>query len=561
MALEVLKTKQEEWKRFTHLLSVLFKYGFVDFLDRYGLKKWVPKGIKSQANDESIKKLTTEKRIRFALEELGTTYIKLGQTLSNRSDILPQALLDELTHLQDNVSEIKDFNIREHLTSFYDRPIDEVFREIAPEPLAAASIAQVHKAILNDEEQTEVIIKIRRPQIEHLIKLDLTVLKSFAEFAVNNVESLRKYRPVDLIEDFEDAIMREINFRSELSNAERFEAIFRSDDDVYVPKVYRELSCREILVMEKVNGVKVSNIDDMGLTTKERKKLAQKGIKVFFKQIMEKGFYHADPHPGNFFILPNKQLSFIDFGMMGVILPQDKDNLGDLFFAIIQKDPSEILRMIKVIAKHVDIKDEQKVVYQINELLSKYSDADLKEIDFSDLIYEIRKLLNKNEIVMPFYIFQLLRTLMIIEGIGVRLDPSFNIFDEMEGYLQKIVLQKLNPRRLLFRGVKTLRQLDRLTNDLPADLNEIITKLNKGQLQFSFEVKEKREIERSINKVANRLVISILIAALSIGSAMIVGTKMPPLVGDIPLLGIIGFTVSGILSIFVVITIIRRDLF
>lgn len=561
LSIDVIKNKQEEWKRFTRLIGILFKYGFVDLLDQSGMIKWVPRAIRTSTDNESIKKLDHNQRIRKALEELGTTYIKFGQTLSNRSDILPEGLIKELEHLQDNVNPIADFDVTSYMQGFYEKPVDTIFESIENKPLAAASIAQVHKAVLNDDDRTSVVIKVRRPGIEKDIKSDLAVLKTFTELLVNNVDSIRKYRPLDLIEDFEEAILKEINFKNELNNAERFHNVFKDDQDVVVPKIHRSISNKEILVMDFVQGTKVSKIDEMGLSKAERKKIAKKGVKIFFKQIMEKGFYHADPHPGNFFILPSQQISFIDFGMMGVILPQDKDNLGDLFFAIIQKDPAEVLRMIKIMAIHADIPNEQKLQYQINDLLSKYADADLKEVDMSDLTEEIRRVLHQNEIVMPFYVFQLLRTLMIIEGIGAKLDPEFSIFDEMSKYLHKIVLNKMDPKKLLLRGVRTVRQVDRLTKDLPADLHEILTKLKKGQLQFSFEVKEKRAMERSINKVANRLVIAILIAALSIGSAMVVGTNMPPLINGIPLLGIIGFTVSGLLSVFIVITIIRRDLF
>ncbi|MFD2914596.1 ABC1 kinase family protein [Psychroserpens luteus] len=335
--------KKREIIRYNTLFSVLTKYGFEDVMASGKLKILVPNSyLKSHPDTQKLLAFTKYERIRMVLEELGPTYVKLGQIFSNRDDMLPPDLIKELEKLQDHVPVLKHFNVNEVVEKELGITILEHFQSINTEPLAAASLAQVHKAQLLTGKQ--VVLKIQRPDIKDIIEADILVMKQVARSLQKYSKKAKAFQPMRIVDAFEKSIKEELQFLKEVGNMERFAKDFEGNESIYVPKAYRELCTDQLICMEFIDGVKVSEIKTLNSLNIDTTKVAKVGVDLYLKQVLDHGFFHADPHPGNIFVLPEtEKICFIDFGMMGIIMPNDKDALSDLLLYFLQKNVKKII--------------------------------------------------------------------------------------------------------------------------------------------------------------------------------------------------------------------------
>ncbi|NJB72146.1 ubiquinone biosynthesis protein [Saonia flava] len=562
MAIAGIRFHKTEIKRYNKLLSVLMKYGFKDIVANSDLKKYIPKSFLT-SHKELDKNLSFSKyeRVRMVLEELGPTYIKLGQIFSNREDLFPKELTTELEKLQDHAPPLENFSVIQTVEEELNIKASDHFEYIYPEPLAAASLAQVHKAILKNGDL--VILKIQRPNITETIESDILVMKQLAKSLAKYSEQAKSFQPQEIVNSFEKSIKEELRFSRELNNVERFAKNFENNTLVYVPKIYRDLSNDHIICMEYINGIKISNIEEIDAMGIDRNALAKIGVDLYLEQVLEHGFFHADPHPGNLFLLPGLgKICFVDFGMMGSLTSTDSELLEDLLFSFVKKDASKIIVTVEKIALTSNIPNRKKLENDINEFLHESENyVTLKDIKLNVTLNEFKKILSHNQIILPHYFYMLIRALIIIEALGQKLDPEFNILDNIKPYLQSIGLKRISPNRILKKSIKRFQNLNRFIDTIPDDLDSIIQKVKKGELKVVHDINGLDAFRTTLNIASNRVVLAIILAALSIGSALLVIADMPPRIYGVPALGLIGFIISGILGLIVIYSIIRKKIF
>jgi len=553
--------KKREIIRYNTLFSVLTKYGFKDVMASSKLKKLVPNSyLKSHPDTQKLLSFTTYERIRMVLEELGPTYVKLGQIFSNRDDMLPPDLIKELEKLQDHVPNLKNFKVNDVVAKELGITISEHFQSINPEPLAAASLAQVHKAQLLTGEH--VALKIQRPDIKSIIEADILVMKQVAKNLQKYSAKAKALEPLRIVDAFEKSIKEELQFLREVGNMEHFAKDFEGNDAIYVPKAYRKLCTDQLICMEFIDGIKVSEIEKLNALDIDPTQVAKVGVDLYLEQVLEHGFFHADPHPGNIFVIPDtEQVCFIDFGMMGTIMPNDQETLSDLLLYFLQQNVKKIIPLLEKVAVKVEIPDYKKLEYDLYELIEDVSNTALQNIKLSSILDQFKTVLYENKITLPHYLYMLIRALVIIEGVGLKLDPAFNMTENLQPYTSKITKKRFSLKRLFKMNLNRFQDINELVDTLPDDINTILKKIKEGKLVIVHEHKGLKELQEASSKAVNRLVFAIIIAALSIGSSILVIAKMPPLINGIPLLGAIGFVLSGLLGFYIVISIFRNNQF
>lgn len=550
--------QKQNLKRYNSLFVVLTKYGFEDVMASSRARKFIPKNYLLKHPDTANKlSESTFERIRMVLEELGPSYVKLGQIMSNRDDMLPPDLVKELEKLQDHAPPLQNFDVEKVLSQELGIDCSQHFSSIDPKPLAAASLAQVHKAqLLNGD---WVVLKIQRPNIAEVIASDISIMKEVAEAMEKYSTQVKAFQPLKLVESFEKSVNEELSFLREMDNMEHFAKNFKGNEAIYVPLLYRELSNDRIICMEWVDGIKVSQLEKLKESNIDSSAVAKVGVDLYLEQVLEHGFFHADPHPGNLFVLPEIQkICFIDFGMMGTIMPNDKEALIELLLCFLKKDVRKLIPVLKKIALKTDIPDEKKLEYDLYELVEGISNTSIRNIKLGITLKQFKNVLYENKITIPHYLYILIRALVIIEGVGLKLDPEFNITDNLQPYMAKITRKRFGLKRLFQKNLNRFQDYNALLDKLPTDINEIVDKIKDGKLVIVHEHKGLDDFRKSLKTAFNRLVYAVIIAALSIGSALLVMADMPPKISGIPLLGAIGFSLSAIIGLVILISIYRN---
>lgn len=543
-------------KRIGNVLSILSKYGFDDIIARTSAEKFLPKGFVRSKRGEEIFKLGVYKRVRLALEELGPTYVKLGQMFSNREDILPPEMIAELAELQDNVPP-EPLDIYQKIADELLIDPKEYFEYINPEPIASASISQVYVGRLINGEK--VVIKVKRATIDEIIRSDIMIMKDLAKILEKNYDTARKMSLNQLINSFENNMYRELSLTNEFHNIEKFRKNFEKRNQVYVPTTYKELSNNAILTMEFIDGFKVNNkekIIEIGMKPPE---VAQLGIVLFMKMVLEDGFFHADPHPGNVFIMNNQKVCFIDFGSMGQIMKSDMELLEGIIENFLLQDAKKIIRLIKRLAIEYHIEDEKKLERDIYDIFNMLEHTALNEINVNDIVMKVKSIMASNHVLMPEFIYLLMRGISIIEGIGKQLDPELNVMESMRPYANELALKKYGPKQIAQKSLKHVKILASNLQNLPDDLTVLLEKIKDDKLKVNFEVEGLEDVRKTLQNASNRLTYAIIIAALSIGSSILMMAKIPPLFFENSFLGLLGFLISGILGIAIIYSIWKKD--
>lgn len=530
-------------KRMKKLSDVLLKYGFEELFDRTGMERFIPNRLaKNSKRLENIRETSFPERIRLAMQDLGPTYVKLGQMCSNRTDIFPEDIIAEFQKLQDDVEPEKIDIYAKIKTELNIEPL-EYFKEIDEMPMASASMGQVYKGILKDG--TEVVIKVRREGIKEIVASDLSMMRDLAAYFERTNEEIKKMNVSYIINSFGNSITKELSFRNELSNMEKFANNFKNDKRIHVPVPYRELSNDNILCMEFIKGFKITDkekIEKCGFFPSE---VARVGLDLYIQQVLKYGFFHADPHPGNIFMTPEGKIVFIDFGAMGTLYPQDKELLENLLLHFIQKDVKKAIDTIKELAVKYNVPDERQLERELTEIVYLVDGNALSEISIGDIFEKVRVILNKNQVILPEDIYLLVKGVGQIEGIGRHLDPSLDIMKTMEPYAKRILRERMNPKYIFEKGTKKITQVSESWLSLPEDLRNISQKILNGELKHKHEVTGFKELL----KILDRLVVAIIIASLLIASSIVVLSGIPPKINEIPVLGFLGYVISAILGI------------
>ena len=540
-------------KRYREILGVLVRYGFSDLLGRLRMEYYVK--LKRKRAKEEIASLTTAARARLALQELGPTFIKLGQILSLRPDLIPLEFAEEFEKLQDEVPPFGFDPVKECIEHELNAPLSELFASFEETPIAAASIAQVHRAFLKDS--SEVAVKVKRPGVDRIIEADLAILFDLARLVGRRIPEIALYDPVGIVEQFAKSIRRELDFQREGRNIDRFARHFRGDQTIHVPKVYWNYATARILTMEFIHGIKVSELWESDPPGLDRKVVALNGAKAVLKQVFEVGFFHADPHPGNIFVLEGNVIAPLDYGIMGSLDPQMMEHMGGLLAGILDKDVDKILRVFLHIGiMHEDV-DLRALRADISDFMDQYYRIPLYQLDVGRIIEEIIEVVRRYKIRIPADYTLMGKALITVEGTARQLDPEFDVISLAKPYMTKLMIRKIDPRRQAKRLTTMIGDYSRLLRVLPEDLTQMMSQIRKGEVKAQFEHKGLDCLILELERSSNRLSFSMVIAALIIGSSLVMQLGKGPQFLGFPLIGIVGYLIAAVLGLWLAVAILR----
>jgi ubiquinone biosynthesis protein len=543
-------------KRYGRIIDVLVSNGFGYFVDKMGL--WSMGSVRSRLKGRFGKEQETDtrpERARKVLEELGPTYVKFGQLLSMREDLIPLKYAQEFTKLQNDVPPFPLEDVKAVLKTELGRDIPELFSDFDEKPVAAASIGQVHKARLHSGE--EVVVKIQRPGIRRIIEADLDIMYSLAGFAQQHIEEIKLYNPVAVVDELSRSIHSEMDYTQEARNIEHFLSNFENDPVIVIPRVYNDYSSDRILTLEYIEGIKCNKFEKLANENLDREKIATDVSEAFMKQVFEHGFFHADLHSGNIFALEDGRIALLDFGMAGHLSEDMRGLLVDALLAVTNGDSTqyiEVMRDLGVADEKLDVRSF-KVDY--DHFLFKYYGRTLDQVDATEVSSEMLSLLRKHQIQVPPNIALLFKGVMTVGGFAMQMVPNFNVTEIAEPYARKFMKKRFSPRNMAKNSSKNLWYVSRLLSRAPLQLSHILEVAEKGYLNLKFEHEGTDRLLSEISVASNRLAFSLIISAIIVGSSLVIQTGMEPQVWGVPLFGLFGFFAAGIFGMGLIIYIIR----
>lgn len=543
--------------RYRQILAVLLKYGFDTLIDRLNLGQYLDIGMQmiSRKRRDRVEFLSREERLRMVFEELGPTFIKMGQILSTRPDLIPDEFIEELEKLQDEVPPFPFLQVKEIVESELRSSLNEIFARFDEDALAAASIGQVHRAQLRTGE--EVIVKVQRPGIRKIIEVDLEILLHLATLTEKYIEEMEIYRPTRIVEEFARTLEKEINYHIEALHMERFARMFLGNESVYVPWIFRQFTTERILTMEYVEGIKVSDINTLDEKGYDRKLIASRGADLILEQVFKNGFFHADPHPGNICILPGNVICYLDFGMMGRVNRESRNNFADMLYGYALRDESRITSAVLKTVEWEEEPDRYALEKDIASFMELYLYKPLKEIRLGELLQEFLQLFGRHQLRPPPDMFLMVKALSEVEGIGLILDPDFDMTEKVAPFIKRHQMERIHPGRLLGEFIDSSGALIQLLKTIPEDMRDILKQIKQGKSRIGFEHRGLENLIFEMDRSSNRISFSLIIASLIIGSSLIITTNLGPYLFGFPLFGLMGYTIAGILGIWLIISIFR----
>jgi len=536
------------------IASVLIRYGFGGFVRGLGVGKALEHAgrVLHWQHVEEYVVLDTPQRIRRVLEELGPTFIKLGQILATRVDLFPPQYIAEFEKLQDQVPPMPFEELLPQLEEDLGGSIDEFFANVERQPLAAASIAQVHKAILKDG--TPVILKIRRPGLRKIIEADLRLLQRLVDIAESESSELRRFHPKEVLRQFNQSLRWELDLAAESRNAERVAANLADDMNIKIPNVYWQWTCERLNVQEYIQGIQgrdLAAVDQAGL---DRKLLAERGTHAVIKMIMEDGFFHADPHAGNVFYLEDNKLAFIDFGMVGRLTEERREQVVSLLYGMTNHLPTKVAEILEDWSDNI-YTDEQVLTIDLEAFVDQYSSLALKDLSLTGMMSDLMAILRDHNLILPADLALLVKAYITLDGLGRHLNPEFNTLVFAAPYLQKIMMERYRPEAIARRGWRNLISVADLLSGLPKDLRKLLRASRKGAIQVDITVRRLDQYVNHMDNAISRLTMGIVTAALIIGSSIIMTVKGGPELFGLPAFGFLGYSFATIGGIWLLLSI------
>jgi ubiquinone biosynthesis protein len=533
------------------------KYGLEEAADairtRYRIRRT---DTAAPPDKETIRHHTRPARFRMAMEELGPTFIKFGQLLSTRPDLIPHDYILELEQLQDQVAPEKSDRIFAEIERQLGGKIDDIFTTFDRTPIAAGSIAQVHLATI--PAGNKVVVKARRPNIVETIHTECEILEDLAGFLK---AALFEHETVDLkriVQEFSEAVSKEVDLANERRNQMRFLRDFRNDPAIHVPQVYEQYCSEGVLTTEYIEGIRPSNAEAVRQAGLDPKIIAQRGADFVLRQIFELGFFHADPHPGNFFLLPDNVLAPIDFGQVAYLSFDDRRLLKEMLLAIIDNDPARMMRALLRADMTSEKTQPDKLAREVESMLDTYHNLPLKDVPVGKVILQTFDLIRKHNVRPPAQFALMLKSLMTIESFALGMAPDFNIIDNLKPYARRLTFPAVEPRQMLrnFRGA--IRDAGDLASRLPDDLYTILRKFRQGDFQLKIHHEHLENLVRTVDISSNRISFALIIAALLIGSSLLVPQEGAVLgLVTLQALGILGYVVAAVIGLWLLVSIIR----
>jgi len=557
--------------RLHDIAAILVRYGFGDMVRRMGLANALERAgrMLHWSNAEEFAHMPPPERVRRALEEMGPTFVKLGQVLATRIDLFEPEWIAEFGKLQDSAPAAPWADIRQQLTEDLGASPETIFAAFAPEPLAAASIAQVHRARLEDG--SSVVVKVRRPGIRPIIEADLRWLMRLAELAETESAELRAFHPQEVARHFGQSLRRELDFAGECRNAERIAENFAgyTDSDsseigqnaetpaiIVIPRVHWQWTGERVCVQEFIDGISGRNLPVVEQAGLDRKILARRGAHAVLKMILEDGFFHADPHPGNVFYLAGNRIAFIDFGMVGRLTEQRRAQLISLLLGLVKGQPQRVADVMLEWTDEVTV-DEAGLMLEIQTFVDQYHGVALKQLSLGAMLSDLVDILRQHRLALPADLSLLIKAFVTLEGMGRELDPEFDMAGEALSLLERAMRAHYSPAAIVKRGWHAASEALALLTGLPQDISRLLRAARRGRLEIHIDLTHLKRVGNQLDSAANRLVIGIVVAALIIGSSIVMTVPGGPTLLGLPVFGLLGFCGAVVGGIWLLLSIWR----
>jgi len=555
-----LRRTVAQMRRLRHIMTVLAKYGFEEVATVVNRRFRVAFGTRRlrRAAEQEVLAQSPAARVRLAMEELGPTFIKMGQLLSTRPDLLPVEYIEQLEKLQDHVSPEKPQVIRAALEEHLGGPPEEVFAWFDPEPIAAASIAQVHRARTHDGR--ECVLKTRRPGIGETIRTECEILENVAGLVKARFTLPENFDPQRMVREFSRAVALEVDLANERRNQKRFIRNFADDETVHVPEVFEEYCTEGLLVMEYIEGIKPNEIAALRRAGLDPPLVARRGADFVLRQVFEFGFFHTDPHPANFLVMPDNVLAPLDFGQVGRLTRQDRQLLQSVVIAIVDGDVGKIVQALERAEMLSDDVSLVGLTRAIETLLDTYSHLPLRDIPFREAIGQGFEIMRLHHIRPPADFTLMLKSLMTIESFARALDPDFQIIEHLKPYARRFTLQDMSPGTMLRHLRRMTQDAGQLASRLPDDAAAIIGKFRRGQFRVHVHHEHLENLNKTLDKSSNRISFALITAALLIGSSLLIaqeGTFFG--LFHLQTLGVMGYLVAAVIGLGLLISFVGRD--
>lgn len=546
--------------RISEVINILVKYSFEDIVANTALRNFVSakKQVTGMAGEKRFFEYTRWERIKMVIEELGTTAIKLAQFLSNRPDILPEELITEFKKLQSNVSPYSSKKAIEIIEREINRPIDSIFSYFDHYTIGSASIGQVHRAKLRTGE--DVVVKVQRPGAEKRVKTDLILLREFVKLTENYFKDYGILNPLEIVDTFEESMLKELDYHTETRNTLQFKSLYHNVKFLKVPKPYREYSSSKVLVLEFISGCTITDLKQLSDWGLDRKTIARRGLHIYLTQIFKFGLFHADPHPGNIMVFPNGIISLIDYGMIGKLTKKQRYYFTGILFSLVQMDSKRMAEYFRKLSNNREILNMSDFENDLQELIDDFVVFDVEHLGMRMMVIRLQRIIYKHKLQVSGSIFLLLRALAILEGVGRVLDPDIEVLDLIKPYVKKIIKEQYSATKIKSDIRFAGSQLATLLYEAPLELSYILKKIRTGEIHANFTIQGYEFLLRRIDTSVNKIVFSIIIAALLLASSVIFiaqPDEMLTILG-FPVASIIGFGIAFIIAIWLLLYTIRN---
>lgn len=508
--------------RVREIANILLKYGFEDFVSNTALKAVIPGKRRLSYKREHVKKKNYSRweLMRMAAEELGPTFIKLAQALSNRPDILPEPLMIEFQKLQSGVPPFPIETVHEIIQRETGKTVDELFSSFREKPIGSASIGQVHLATLRDNGK-KVVIKVQRPKVRGKVATDLSIVKEIVKRSEASLESQGMFNAMDIVEAFERNLQNELDYTTEARFMEQFGNYYKKFKNFSVPSVYKSYSTSKILIMEFIEGCEITDVEKLTEWGISPEKIAEQGMDIYLTQIFEHGYFHADPHPGNILVRPDGKICLIDFGMVGKLSKRDRLAFSGVLIGMAQEDPKKMARSFKRLALDSDIEDDRAFEADLGDLIDDFSSLDVSEVQLTEVTNRLQAIIRDYKLRMPGGIFIILRALTILEGIGKTIHPNFKTYEFFKPYGFKLFKEQYSPENILEEVMGTTRQFGTFISGFPTDVKDILEKTRKGKIHFEIGHSGLEPYVNKLSRAISRLSMSIVIMGLLISASIL----------------------------------------